>query len=79
MKTKFTSRGPQIDTDVCVQMAGGNRFNMILISTLRAREIRNKNRESELFEHTHPIVTALLDVQEGRVGVEYLDKLRKKK
>jgi DNA-directed RNA polymerase subunit K/omega len=79
MKTKFTSRGPQIDTDVCVKMAGGNRFNMILIGSVRAREIRQKNKESDNFEHTHPVVTALLEIQDGKVGVEQLDKLRKKK
>ena len=79
MAEKFQSRGPQLDTDVCVANFGNNRFNMIIGAALRAKEIKRNNKESDKFEHTHPIMTALLEVQEGKVGVEILDKLRKKK
>lgn len=79
MVEKYQSRGPQLDTDLCVTKFGNNRFNMVIGAALRAKEIKRNNRESERFEHTHPVMTALLEVQEGKVGVEILDKLRKKK
>ena len=79
MAEKFQSRGPQLDTDVCVANFGNNRFNMIIGAALRAKEIKRNNKESDKFEHTHPIMTALLEVQEVKVVVEILDKLRKKK
>jgi len=78
MNNKILSRGPEIDTDKCVELIGG-RFDMVIAASLRAKEIRRNNKESNRFEHTHPIVTALLEIQEGKVGREILDKLRKKK
>jgi DNA-directed RNA polymerase subunit K/omega len=76
MNTKFLSRGPEIDTDLCTQIAGG-RFDMVLIASMRAKEIARTNRDSERFEHLHPVVTALLELQEGKIGREYLNKLKK--
>lgn len=69
------SRVAQIDTQLCTHNAGGNKFNMILIVAARAREIKRQNRTSLKFEHMHPAVTALLEVQAGQVGVEYLRKV----
>ena len=79
MAEKFQSRGPNLDTDKCVENFGNNRFNMVIGAALRAKEIKRNNRESSKFEHTHPCMTALLEIQEGKVGVEILDKIRKKK
>jgi len=79
MEKKFLSRGPSIDTDLCVKKFDSNRFSMVIGASLRAKEIKRNNKESDRFEHTHPVVTALLEIQEGKVGPEILDKLRKKK
>jgi len=79
MAEKYQSRGPQLDTDLCVKNFGDNRFSMVIGAALRAKEIKRNNKESDRFEHTHPVMTALLEVQDGKLGVEILDKLRKKK
>ena len=79
MNNKFQSRGPELDTDLCVANFNNNRFDMIIGAALRAKEIKRNNKESDRFEHTHPIMTALLEVQNGEVGPEILDKVRKKK
>lgn len=79
MTEKFQSRGPSLDTDLCVNNFSGNRFQMVIGAALRAKEIKRQNSNSERFEHTHPVMTALLEIQDGKLGPEILDKLRKKK
>jgi DNA-directed RNA polymerase omega subunit len=78
MNNKILSRGPEIDMDKCVE-AFGNRFDMVIGASLRAKEIMRNNRESDKFEHTHPVVTTLLEIQEGKLGREILNKLKIKK
>lgn len=68
------SRGTQVDTTACVDKIG-NRFDLILVASKRSREISSRNRNSTRFEHTHAPVTALLEVQEGKIGREYLKKV----
>jgi len=68
------SRGTQVDTTACVEQIG-NRFDLILAASARAREISRLNRNSTRFEHTHASVTALLEIQEGKIGREYLKKV----
>jgi DNA-directed RNA polymerase omega subunit len=71
------SRGTGIDTEKCVIEAGGNRFNLVLVASERAREIRRQNKESDKREHVHSIVTALQEIQAG--GIEprkYLNKVK---
>jgi DNA-directed RNA polymerase omega subunit len=71
------SRGTEIDLEKCVVQAGGNRFNLVLIATERAREIRRQNRESVKREHIYSIVTALDDIQLGTVDPRtYLNKVK---
>lgn len=74
-KTKFANRGPNINTDSCVEQIG-NRFDLVLVASERAREIRRQNRESHAHEHLHANVTALEEIQAGKVGREYLKKLK---
>ncbi len=74
MKTNL-SRGPSINTETCVENAGGNRFDLVLIASARAREIARKHKASELGTHVNAPVSALLDVQNGLVGVDYLKKV----
>jgi len=69
------SRGTEIDTDLCVSNVGANRFDMVLIATARAREIKRRNMTSDRREHIFPIITALLEIQEGKIGEEYLRKV----
>ncbi len=78
MNSKILSRGPSLDMDKIVEVFGG-RFDMVIGASLRAKEIKRNNKESLKFEHTHPVVTALLEIQEGKVGREILDKLKLKK
>jgi DNA-directed RNA polymerase omega subunit len=75
MKAKVLSRGPSIDTEKCVKNVGGNRFDLVLIATARARELARQHKHAELITHPNSPVNALLDVQEGRVGREYLKKV----
>lgn len=71
------SRGPGIDTEQCVANVG-NKFDLVLIAAARARELKRQNRENPnaTFAQVHTTVTALLDIQEGRVGREYLKKVK---
>jgi DNA-directed RNA polymerase subunit K/omega len=71
------SRGTEIDLEKCVVQAGGNRFNLVLIASERAREIRRQNRESVKREHIYSIVTALDDIQLGDIDPKkYLLKVK---
>ena len=80
MTDKKLSRGPGIDTELCVKQAGGNRFNLVLIAGERLRELRRQNKHNDTKYIT--AVDALEDVQSGKVDSdEYLGKIedRKKK
>jgi DNA-directed RNA polymerase omega subunit len=74
-KDMSNSRGPDIDTDKCLEVSGTDRFSMVLIAAARAREIKRKNMHSVRREHIFPTVTALLEIQEGKIGKEYLKKI----
>jgi DNA-directed RNA polymerase omega subunit len=69
------SRGPEVDTDLCVANIG-NRYNLVLVAAHRAREIKRQHKDSMKREHVHSNITALLDVQSGKVGAEYLKRVR---
>ena len=73
---KSESRCTELDNDLCVEMAGGNRFNLVIMAAARAREIRRQNSGSEKFEHLHSPVSALLDFQTGKLGPEYIKRVR---
>jgi DNA-directed RNA polymerase omega subunit len=71
------SRGPNINTEICTAMAGGNRFDLVLIASERAREIRRQNKDSDKREHVHSIVTALEEIQRGEIEPrKYLNKVK---
>jgi DNA-directed RNA polymerase omega subunit len=69
------SRGPSVDTDLCVEMAG-NRFDLVIMAAARVRELSRQHKHSEGREHLYPIVTALKEIQEGKIGREYLKRVR---
>ena len=75
-RIKTLSRGPSIDMEKCVELAGGNRFNLVLIAAARAKELGRKHRNDERQDYPNSMVSALLDVQSGVVGPEYLRKVK---
>jgi DNA-directed RNA polymerase omega subunit len=70
------SRGPSIDTEKCVANVGGSRFNLVLIAAARSREIKRQHASSDKREHVHSIITALAEIQEGKIGADYLRKVK---
>jgi DNA-directed RNA polymerase subunit K/omega len=70
------SRGPTIDMEKCLEQAGGNRYNMIIIAAQRAREIARKHRADERKDAAYPVVNALQQLEAGQYGIEYLNKVR---
>ena len=73
---QYVSRGTEIDTDKCVQLSGGNRFNLVIMASALARELRRQHASSQKFEHVHTTVSALLDFQNGVVDGDYMKKVR---
>lgn len=71
------SRGSLIDTTQCVNNVE-NKFDLVLIASARAREIKRQHRENPnaTFAQVHTNVTALLEIQEGKIGREYLKKVK---
>lgn len=69
------SRHPELDLEKCVTNCGGNKYEMILIAAQRGREIAAKHSGNKAY--SSPCVDALLEIQEGKIGREYLAKLRK--
>lgn len=56
----------------------GNRFNLILIASLRSRELK-RGHQPLIQSKSGPNITALREIEAGKIGVEYLHKIRKKK
>ena len=68
----------QNDTELCVKMIG-NRFNLVLVASQRVREIRRGSRPLvDNANNSSPSVLALKEIEQGKVGIEYLKKLGKK-
>ena len=76
MIPKSVSRGTLIDNEQCVENVGGNRFNLVLIAAERSREIKRQNKDSDKREHVYSAITALTEIQEGKIGEDYLRKLK---
>ena len=73
MKSSIDSRNFSIDTEKCVEAAGG-RYTLVVLASQRLRELKRQHRESG--RYMTPI-DALLDVQEGRIDpVAYLKKIK---
>jgi DNA-directed RNA polymerase omega subunit len=69
------SRGPGVDTEKCVAQVGGNRFDLVLIATVRARELSRRHKAAGHATQINAPVSALLDIQDGKIGREYLKKV----
>lgn len=53
--------------------AVGNRYNLILIASRRAREL-SRGDSPKISTRRGPLVTALREVEAGLIGTEYLVK-----
>lgn len=79
MKTLNTVERYNIDN--CVKSFEGSRYKMILAGAARAREIANKRTFAEKHGDktkyaNKPIVEALVEIDQGKFGVEYLNKIK---
>jgi DNA-directed RNA polymerase subunit omega len=52
----------------------GNRYDMILIAALRARELKKKYK-SKIPAGNDVVVTALREIEEGMIGRDYLKRV----
>jgi len=75
MKTLTSSRGTQLDNDKCVGQVE-NRYDLVLVASARARELMRKHKADENPTQLNAMVSALLDVQSGLAGREYLKKVK---
>lgn len=73
----------QYNIDKCDDVFGGNRFQLILAAGIRAHEIAkarlivSRNSTEQVFHKNLPNVQALLDIEAGKYGKEYLEKVGK--
>jgi DNA-directed RNA polymerase subunit K/omega len=63
LKTLPESRTNMLDLESCVKKADNNRYDLVLIASECARDIKRKHRESGEYK---TCVDALLEVQAGR-------------
>ena len=76
MTTKTLSRGPQVNLEKCVESVDNSRYNLVLVAAARARELVHAQKQNDWATHINAPVQALLDVQQGLVGLDYLRKVR---
>jgi len=55
----------------------GNIYDMVLIASTRAREI-SKGKKPLIDSSNKPSITAIREIEQEKIGREYLRKLRKK-
>jgi DNA-directed RNA polymerase subunit omega len=72
--TKVPFSPQNIDTDRCVA-AVGNRYDLVLIASSRVRELRRGHVKHVLGTNSDSI-TALKEIEAGKVGREYLKRVR---
>lgn len=73
MKSRIDSRSPQIDTERCVEHAGG-RYDLVIAGAQRLREMKIRAREAK--GHVTAI-DALLEVQSGTFNtMDYMIKVK---
>lgn len=52
----------------------GNKYDLILIASRRVRELRNGHAPTIPNPHNNVIITALREIEQGKVGRDYLLK-----
>jgi DNA-directed RNA polymerase subunit omega len=68
MTSRYTSQA-------AVEMIG-NRYDLVLIASIRARELK-RGYKPLIDTVNKPIVTALNEIEQGKIGIEYLKKVKK--
>ena len=53
----------------------GNRYDLILIASTRVRELKKGHRPKVTVKNG-PVVTALVEIEKGHIGREYLKRIR---
>jgi DNA-directed RNA polymerase omega subunit len=81
MSVKTVNTVERYNIDNCVSVFEGSRYRMILAGAARAREIANKRTFAEKQgDHTKhenkPVVEALCEIDQGKIGQEYLNKIK---
>jgi len=82
MSVKVTNTVERYNIDNCLEPFGGNRFRMILAAATRAREIASQRIMMEkngvrIKYPNKPAVETLCEIDQGKIGAEYLDKIAK--
>ena len=65
----------RITSELAVEQIG-NRYDLVLVASIRAREL-TRGHMPLVSKKGGPIVTALREIEEGKVGRDYLLKLKK--
>lgn len=74
MKQLPTTRAGTVNVEKCVEVCG-NRFDLIIISTIRTNELRKQHRHSP--DKYISAIDALLEIQEGKLDpVKYLKRVK---
>ena len=74
MKSRIESRSSQIDTEKCVDHAGG-RYDLVIAAAQRLRELKRRSRETNNIYVTP--IDALLEVQSGQLDmINYMAKVK---
>jgi DNA-directed RNA polymerase subunit K/omega len=73
---KIPSRHDQVDIEKCIEMAGGNKFQLAIMAATRARAISRAHKDSGDPKHIYPAITALLEFQDGTLDKEYLKRVK---
>ena len=52
----------------------GSRYDMVLVACARARELK-RNHAARIISTDGSLVTALMEIEQGQVGQDYLQKV----
>ena len=70
------SLGPELDIEKTLEMSGGNRFDLVIMASARARELGRSHRKAERSDQLNAPITALLEFQDGKIGYEYIKRIK---
>jgi DNA-directed RNA polymerase omega subunit len=64
------------NTSEAAVLAVGNRYDLILIASARARELK-RGHAAKVTNAGGVTATVLMEIEQGKIGREYLKKIRK--
>ena len=68
-----STRTAGLNSEEAVAMMNNNRYNLILAGARRARELKRGDMPKIKLDYPHgPIVTALLEIEAGKIGEDYI-------